>query len=83
MRDPGCGLIDQKQERGESEGSEVVRCELALEAVGGELAGGDCHHAGVVDEEVEAVAGKHMTNYALGEGVDGARASARSRTWRG
>jgi hypothetical protein len=50
--------------------AQVVGAKLALKAVGRELAGGEGHDAGVVDEEVERGAGEAFDD-ARGEGVDG------------
>jgi len=44
-----------EEQAGEGEVAEVIRPELELEAVGGELTGVCSHDAGVVDEHVEAI----------------------------
>jgi hypothetical protein len=55
-REPGDGQEPVQQQAGEGEVAEVVGAELQLEAVGGRLLRG-VHHAGVVDQKVDARVG--------------------------
>src|ERR1700679_2459939 len=64
----GGGEQLREEQPGERKVAEVVGAKLALKAVGRELAGGEGHDAGVVDEDVE---GKAAGGEGGGEGADG------------
>jgi hypothetical protein len=56
-------------ERGEQKWAEVIGGELTLVAIDGELTLWDSHHAGVIDQQVERLAGK-ICGDESGDGAD-------------